>query len=123
MDAGPYDARLPKAEGLTSNLFAILTTLVAVAALARNFLPPDWTRAVRRFGNAIVKLLDPFCYFTFSEFTGQSADQNYEKIKLYLSGKGIASARRWELCEQQTNVLVQAGPALTGPANLLQGFS
>ena len=88
------DARLPKAEGFTGSLFATLTTLVAVAALARNFLPPDWIRAMRRFGNKITKLLDPFCYFTFSEFTGQSPDQNYEKVKLYLSGKGIASARR-----------------------------
>ena len=88
------DPRLPQAEGLTGSLFATFTTVVAVAALARNFLPPDWIRAIRRFGNRVTKLLDPFCYFTFSEFTGQSPDQNYEKVKLYLSGKGIASARR-----------------------------
>lgn len=88
------DGRLPKAEGLTGSLFATLTTFVAVAALARNFLPPDWIRAIRRFGNKITNYLDPFCYFTFQEFTGQSPDQNYDKVKLYLSGKGIAAARR-----------------------------
>jgi len=89
------DARLPKGEGLTGSLFATLTTLVAVAALARNFLPPDWIRAIRRLGNKITNYFDPFCYFTFQEFTGQSPDQNYDKVKLYLSGKGIAAARRY----------------------------
>ena len=89
------DARMPKGEGLTGSFFATLTTLVAVAALARNFLPPDWIRAIRRLGNKITNYLDPFCYFTFQEFTGQSPDQNYDKVKLYLSGKGIAAARRY----------------------------
>ncbi|KAL0037946.1 hypothetical protein WJX79_006586 [Trebouxia sp. C0005] len=88
------DGRLPKGEGLTGSFFATLTTLVAVAALARNFLPPDWIRAIRRLGNKITNYLDPFCYFTFQEFTGQSPDQNYDKVKLYLSGRGIAAARR-----------------------------
>lgn len=88
------DARLPKAEGLTGTLFASLTTLVAVAALARNFLPQDWIRAIRRFSTRFTNWLDPFCYLTFHEFTGQSPDQNYDKIKLYLSGKGVAAARR-----------------------------
>ena len=89
------DPRLPKGEGLTGTLFATLTTFVAVAALARNFLPQDWIRAIRRFSNRITNLLDPFCYLTFHEFTGQSPDQNYDKVKLYLSGKGIAAARRY----------------------------
>lgn len=88
------DVRMPKGDGFTGNLFATLTTVVAVAALARNFLPRDWIRAIRRFGNRITNLLDPFCYFTISEFTGQTPDQNYEKVKLYLSEKGVASARR-----------------------------
>lgn len=88
------DARLPKGDGFTGSLFATLTTFVAVAALARNFLPNDWIRAIRRFGNNITNLLDPFCYFTFNEFTGQSPDQNYDKVKLYLSEKGVAAARR-----------------------------
>ena len=88
------DPRLPKGDGFTGQLFATFTTFVAVAALARNFLPHDWVRAIRRFGNNITKLLDPFCYFTFNEFTGQSPDQNYDKVKLYLSDKGVASARR-----------------------------
>ena len=90
------DARLPKGDGLTGSLFASLTTIIAVAALARNFLPHDWIRAIRRFGNNITKLLDPFCYFTFNEFAGQSPDQNYDRVKLYLSDQGVASARRWE---------------------------
>ncbi len=93
------DPRLPKGEGLTGSFFATLTTLVAVAALARNFLPPDWIRAIRRFSNKITNLLDPFCYFTFQEFTGQSPDQNYDKVKLYLSGKGIAAARRYVMLQ------------------------
>ena len=88
------DTRLPKGDGLTGSLFATLTTLVAVAALARNFLPPDWIRAIRRLGHKVTNLLDPFCYFTFVEFTGHTPDQNYDKVKLYLSSKGIASARR-----------------------------
>lgn len=88
------ESRSPKGEGLAGTLFASLTTLVAVAALARNFLPQDWIRAIRRLSTRLTNLLDPYCYLTFHEFTGQSPDQNYEQIKLYLSGKGMAAARR-----------------------------
>lgn len=81
-------------DGAAGNLFATLTTLLAVAALARNFLPPDWIRAIRRLGNRFTSWLDPFCYYTIQEFTGPSPDQNYEQVKQYLSGKGTANARR-----------------------------
>ena len=82
-------------DGAAGNLFATLTTLLAIAALARNFLPPDWIRAIRRLGNRFTSWLDPFCYYTIQEFTGQSPDQNYEQVKQYLSGKGTANARRY----------------------------
>lgn len=90
--------RLAKpSDSANGNVFAAFTTLLAVAALARNFLPPDWIRAIRRLGNKVTSWLDPFCYFTIQEFTGQSPDQNYEQVKLYLSGKGTAGARRFSL--------------------------
>lgn len=98
----PEMDRLSKGgDGAAGNLFATLTTLLAVAALARNFLPPDWIRAIRRLGNRFTSWLDPFCYYTIQEFTGQSPDQNYEQVKQYLSGKGTASARRY-VCESSS---------------------
>ena len=77
------------------NMLAAFSMLMAIAAVAARYLPVEWIRSLRSLGNRVTNMLDPFCYYTIREFTGQNPDQNYELVKQYLSGKGTANARRY----------------------------
>ncbi len=58
-----------------SSFWALLTTLVALAALARSLLPPGVLRFVRRLCTRVFAYLDPYSTYTVHEFAGTSPDQ------------------------------------------------
>ena len=76
-------------------VFASITTFIAVLALAKNFLPPEWIRLVRRFCYKLTDFLNPYATFTITEFTNGSVPERiYDQVKLYLSGRGTHGASR-----------------------------
>ncbi|KAK9842389.1 hypothetical protein WJX84_008256 [Apatococcus fuscideae] len=77
-----------------SSFWALLTTVLAILAVARTALPTEWLRFFRRLGARLFAYLDPYSTYTFHEFAGSSPDQNYERVKTYLSGRGVQDARR-----------------------------
>lgn len=58
-----------------SSFWAVLTTILAVLALARTALPAEWLRFARRLGARLFAYLDPYSTYTFHEFAGSSPDQ------------------------------------------------
>ena len=82
--------------GQWDGMFASLTTLIAVLALARNFLPQEWVRAVRRMCYKLTDYLNPYVVYHIPEFSSESSavEQVYEKARRYLSGRGTDSAHR-----------------------------
>ena len=58
-----------------SSFWAVVTTVLAVLAVARTALPSEWLRFARRLGARLFAYLDPYSTYTFHEFTGTSPDQ------------------------------------------------
>ena len=75
---------------------ATVTTVLALLALFRNFLPQELIRALHRLSRRLMAYFSSYVYFRISEFTGESSavEQVYEKAKRYLSGRGTNMAHK-----------------------------
>ncbi|KAK9822037.1 hypothetical protein WJX74_002203 [Apatococcus lobatus] len=71
-----------------------VTSALAVLALARTIVPQEWLDRAQEWFSGLLASLDPFCFFTFPEYSGASPDQHYELVKLYLGSKDIFGAKR-----------------------------
>ena len=90
--------RLARTEstGRWDGVFATLTTVIALLALAKQFLPEEWVRLVRSFCHKLTDWLNPYTIYVIPEFSSDSSavEQTYEKAKQYLSRRGSSSAHR-----------------------------
>lgn len=87
-----------KSEGTShwEGLIPALTTCIAVLALARQFLPQEWVRLVRRVSHRLTDYFNPFVVFVIPEFSSDSSavETSYDKAKQYLSARGTDTAHR-----------------------------
>ena len=82
------------AEGIFPLYWTYVTSALAVLALARAIVPQEWLDRVQEWFVGLLSSLDPFCSFTFPEYSGASLDQHYELVKLYLGSKDIFGAKK-----------------------------
>jgi len=79
----------------TQGIVATVTTALTIAALVKSLLPAEWVRESYKMLSKLGRVAEPFCFFTFHEFSGQTPDHNYDKIEVYLSDEATAQVHRW----------------------------